>query len=69
MGLGFAVFAGTLLTWVLELVVLTLLGMRAIADERRAGGWELLLTAQVGEGAAVTGKWLAASIVYAMASW
>ena len=58
--------AGTLLTWVLALVVLTLLGMRAIADERRAGGWELLLTAPVGEGAAVVGKWLAASIVYAL---
>ncbi len=58
--------AGTLLTWVLQLVVLTLLGMRAIADERRAGGWELLLTAGVGEGAAVVGKWLAATTVYAL---
>jgi ABC-2 type transport system permease protein len=58
--------AGTLLTWVLQLVVLTLLGMRAIADERRAGGWELLLTAGVGEGAAVVGKWLAAATVYAL---
>ena len=51
---------GTLLTWVLQLVVLTLLGMRTIADDKRSGGWELLLTAQVGEGAAVVGKWLAA---------
>jgi ABC-2 type transport system permease protein len=59
--------AGTLLTWVLALVVLTLLGMRAIAEDRRAGTWELLLTAQVGEGAAVVGKWLAASTVYALA--
>jgi ABC-2 type transport system permease protein len=58
--------AGTLLTWVLQLVVLTLLGMRAIADERRSGGWELLVTAGVGEGAAVIGKWLAATIVYAL---
>src|SRR5436190_7750147 len=58
--------AGTLLTWILQLVVLTLLGMRAIADERRAGGWELLLTARVGEGAAVIGKWLAATTVYAL---
>ena len=52
--------SGTLLTWVLQLVVLTLLGMRTIADDKRSGGWELLLTAQVGEGAAVVGKWLAA---------
>lgn len=58
--------AGTLLTWVLQLVVLTLLGMRTIADDKRGGGWELLLTAQVGEGAAVVGKWFAAVTVYAM---
>ena len=58
--------AGTLLTWVLQLVVLTLLGMRTIADERRSGGWELLLTAQVSERVAVIGKWLAASTVYAL---
>ena len=58
--------AGTLLTWVLSLVVLTLLGMRAIADDKRSGAWELLLTAQVGEGAAVVGKWLAAATFYAL---
>ncbi len=58
--------AGTLLTWVLQLVVLTLLGMRAIADDKKSGAWELLLTAQVGEGAAVIGKWLAASVLYAL---
>src|SRR3954465_15963597 len=58
--------AGTLLTWVLELVVLTLLGMRAIADDKRTGSWEALLTAGVGEGAAVAGKWLAAATVYAL---
>ncbi len=58
--------SGTLLTWVLQLVVLTLLGMRTIADERRAGGWELLLTTRIGEGAAVVGKWLAATTIYAL---
>jgi ABC-2 type transport system permease protein len=58
--------AGTLLTWVLQLVVLTLLGMRTIADDKRSGAWELLLTAQVSEGAAVIGKWLAAATVYAL---
>jgi ABC-2 type transport system permease protein len=61
-----AQLAGTLLTWVLELVVLVLLGMRAIADDKRSGAWELLLTARVGEGAAVVGKWLAAATVYAL---
>jgi ABC-2 type transport system permease protein len=58
--------AGTLLTWVLALVVLTLLGMRAIADDKRTGAWELLLTAQVSEAAAVIGKWLAAATLYAL---
>src|SRR5262245_31401913 len=58
--------AGTLLTSVLQLVVLTLLGMRTIADDKRSGAWELLLTAQVGERAAVIGKWLAAVTVYAV---
>lgn len=58
--------AGTLLTWVLQLFVLTLLGMRTIADDKRSGAWELLLTAQVSERAAVIGKWLAAVTVYAL---
>ncbi|HEY5947432.1 MAG TPA: hypothetical protein VIV40_18140, partial [Kofleriaceae bacterium] len=58
--------AGTLLTWVLQLVVLTLLGMRTIADDKRSGAWELLLTAQVSERAAVVGKWLAAVTIYAI---
>jgi ABC-2 type transport system permease protein len=58
--------AGTLLTWVLQLVVLTLLGMRTIADDKRTGAWELLLTAQVSERAAVVGKWLAAVTIYAL---
>src|SRR5262245_59855979 len=58
--------AGTLLTWVLQLFVLTLLGMRTIAEDKRSGAWELLLTAQVSERAAVVGKWLAATTVYAL---
>lgn len=58
--------AGTTLTWLLQLVVLTLLGMRSIADERRSGSWELLLTAGVGERTAILGKWLAATSIYAL---
>ena len=58
--------AGTLLTWVLELVVLTLLGMRTVAEDKRSGSWEALLTAGVGEGAAIAGKWLAATTVYTL---
>jgi hypothetical protein len=46
--------------------VLTLLGMRTIAEDKRSGAWEALLTAGVGEGAAVAGKWLAATTIYAL---
>lgn len=58
--------AGTLLTWTLTIAVVALLGMRAIADDKRTGQWELLLTARVSERAAVVGKWLAATLVYAL---
>src|SRR5690606_32203263 len=36
------------------------------ADDKRSGAWELLLTAQVSERAAVIGKWLAAVTIYAL---
>ena len=36
--------------------------MRTVAEDRRAGTWEVLLTAPVGEGAAVVGAWLALGI-------
>jgi len=58
--------AGTLLTWVLQLVVITLLGMRAIADDKTSGAWELALTAGASERAVVVGKWLAATVLYAL---
>ncbi|MGE0870898.1 MAG: Gldg family protein [Kofleriaceae bacterium] len=58
--------AGTLLTWMCSLVVLTLLGMRTIAEDKRTGAWELLVTASVSETAAVIGKWLAAAVLYAV---
>jgi ABC-2 type transport system permease protein len=59
-------FAGSLLTWSLGLAVIALLAMRALAEDRRAGTWETLLTAPVGEGAAVAGKWLAAAAFHAV---
>ncbi|MCX5742454.1 MAG: hypothetical protein NT062_08160, partial [Proteobacteria bacterium] len=58
--------SGTLLTWILQLVVITLLGMRAIADDKRSGAWELALTARASERAMVVGKWAAASTLYAL---
>lgn len=58
-------FAGSLLTWSLGLAVLALIAMRAIAEDRRNGTWETLLTAPVGEAEAVIGKWLAGAAFHA----
>ena len=57
-------FAGSLLTWVLAAAVIALLALRAVAEERRAGTWELLLTAGVTERQAIVAKWAAASAFY-----
>ncbi|MEM9492542.1 MAG: Gldg family protein, partial [Myxococcota bacterium] len=60
------VFGGTLLWWVVVLVVIAALAMRLIAEDRRSGTWETLLTTPVGEGAAVLGKWLGAMAFFAL---
>lgn len=57
-------FGGTLLHWTLELTVLAALAAR-LAEERRTGTWEALVTAPVPEGAAVLGSWLAALALWA----
>jgi ABC-2 type transport system permease protein len=59
-------FGGDLLHWTVLLAVIALLAMRTIAESRRAGTWEVLLTAPVGEGAAVVGAWLGALAFYAL---
>jgi ABC-2 type transport system permease protein len=59
-------FGGTLLHWTLQLAVVSLIAMRTIAEDRRAGTWEVLLTAPVRESEAVLGKWLAAVAFYAL---
>jgi ABC-2 type transport system permease protein len=59
-------FGGTLLHWTLQLAVVSLIAMRTIAEDRRAGTWEVLLTAPVREAEAVVGKWLAAVAFYAL---
>lgn len=56
-------FGGTLLHWMLQLTVLAALAAR-LAEERRAGTWEALVTAPVPEGAAVVGAWLAATALW-----
>jgi ABC-2 type transport system permease protein len=59
-------FGGTLLGWALALAIVPLLTMRLCAEDRRAGTWEVLVTAPVGDGAAVVGKWLGATGFYAL---
>jgi hypothetical protein len=58
-----AQLGGTVLGWSLWAMVLSLLGMRAIAEARRGGEWEALLTAGVSERVAVLGKWLALTLL------
>ncbi|MEZ4368715.1 MAG: Gldg family protein [Kofleriaceae bacterium] len=58
-------FAGSLLSWTVWIAVVVALAVRVLAEERRAGGWELLLSTPVGDGAAVVGKWLAVCAVQA----
>lgn len=58
-------FGGTLVHWMLELTVLAALAAR-LAEERRAGTWEALVTAPVPEGAALVGAWLAAVALWAL---
>lgn len=59
-------FAGNLLSWSLGLAVIALIAMRALAEDRRAGTWETLVTAPVGEAEAVIGKWLAGAAFHAL---
>lgn len=58
-------FGGTLLHWTLQLTVLAALAAR-VAEERRTGTWEALVTAPVPDGAAIAGAWLAALGFYAL---
>ena len=51
---------------VILLLIMPLLTMRLIAEERRAGTIELLLTYPVRDGAVLAGKYLAALALYAM---
>jgi len=49
---------------VLLLLIAPILSMRLLADEQRSGTLELLLTAPVGDGAVVVGKYLASFLLY-----
>ena len=59
-------FGGTFLYWAVLFAVVALVTMRLVAEERRAGTWEALLTTPVGEAEVVLGKWLGAAAFYAL---
>lgn len=57
-------FGGTIFFWLFLLFVVPVITMRLIAEERRVGTLEVLLTAPVTEGQVVMGKFLAAFLFY-----
>ena len=59
-------FGGTFLYWAVLFAVVALVTMRLVAEERRQGTWEALLTTPAGEGEVVLGKWLGALAFYVL---
>jgi ABC-2 type transport system permease protein len=57
-------FGGTVLYWLFVIFIVSVITMRLLAEERRSGTLEPLLTAPVTEGQVVLGKYLAALIFY-----
>ena len=57
-------FGGTIFFWLFLLFVVPVITMRLIAEERRSGTIEPLLTAPVTEGQVIAGKFLAALCFY-----
>lgn len=57
-------FGGTIFFWLFLLFVVPVITMRLIAEERRSGTIEPLLTAPITEGQVITGKFLAALAFY-----
>ncbi len=52
--------------WLPSLVVIPMITMRLLAEEKRAGTVEMLMTAPVTEAEVVTAKWLGAFALYAL---
>lgn len=55
-----AYFGGTFLYWSFVFVLVATAAMRLVAEDRRQGTWESLLTTPVEDGEAIAGKWLGA---------
>ena len=58
-------FGGTFLYWLFVIFIVSVITMRLVAEERRSGTVELLLTAPVTEAQVVLGKYIAAVLFYA----
>jgi len=58
-------FGGTFFFWLVVVFAAPVLTMRLLAEERRSGSIEVLMTAPVTEGQVVAGKYLAALMFYA----
>lgn len=58
-------FGGTFLFWLVVMFAAPVLTMRLLAEERRSGSIEVLMTAPVTEGQVVLGKYAAALVFYA----
>jgi len=61
-------FGGTIFFWMFYLVVIPLITMRLVAEERRSGTIEVLLTSPVTEGQVIFAKFLASWFFY-VAMW
>src|SRR5450755_1401154 len=61
-------FGGTILYWIALALLVTVTPMRLVAEERRSGTIEPLLTAPVSAAEVVLGKWLAA-LAFTLAAW
>ncbi len=57
-------FGGTIFFWLFLLFMVPVITMRLVAEERRSGTLEVLLTSPVSEGQVVMGKFLAALLFY-----
>jgi len=57
-------FGGTIFFWLFMLFIVPVITMRLLAEERRSGTLEVLLTSPVSEGQVVFGKFLAAFLFY-----
>ena len=60
-----AFFGGTIFFWLFLLFVVPVITMRLIAEERRSGCLEVLLTSPVTEAQVIAGKFVAALVFYA----